>query len=383
MTFDDREIIFKNTVEKSDDLSILVQYTQRVYEKSVAKIDIKIYDKNQNKLNNFNQNYGFIQNANIEVTILSGDNQEVHSSEGVVNDKGFFETEFFVPEKSRETFTVTINAENDESKSSKILQIFSLGEQPREEWAIEQKTKCIKKFYNLLLHGTSLVIGAGIASIVFTIAFFGFNEISNETELVIEPVPTIQEEGPPKVTINTFLANGSPVLGNPNAQITLVEFGDYQCHFCNVFFHSTEDSILKNYVETGKVKMIFKDFNIIGPDSINASHGAHCAGDQGMFWEYHDILYSNWTGENNGWASSKNLLKFAQEIGLDIEMWSECMTDARHSQTIVASNEDAQTLELTGTPSFFVIGPDGKTTKLFGAQPYDVFVTIFENKFKK
>ena len=234
-----------------------------------------------------------------------------------------------------------------------------------------------------MIHGPSLAIGAVIASIVMIIVFFGFNGISNETELVIEPTPTIQESGPPNITMNTFLKNGSPILGDPSAPVTLVEFGDYQCHFCNVFFHTTEDDILKNYVQTGKIKMIFKDYNIIGPDSVNASHGAHCANDQGLFWEYHDILYSNWTGENNGWASSENLLKFAQEIGLDIDEWSECMINGHHSQTILASNEDAKSLELTGTPAFFVIGPDGKTTRVFGAQPFEVFENIFETELKK
>lgn len=234
-----------------------------------------------------------------------------------------------------------------------------------------------------MIHAPSLAIGAAISSIVIIIAFVGFENISNQTELEIEPTPAVQQAGPVKITMNTFLANGSPILGNQNAPVTLIEFGDYQCHFCNVFFHSTEEDIVKKYVETGKVKIIFKDYNIIGPDSVNASHGAHCANDQGLFWEYHDILYSNWTGENNGWASSENLGKFAQEIDLDIDMWSDCMLNGIHSQTILASNEDAKSLELTGTPAFFVIGPDGKTTRLFGAQPFETFEKVFESELKK
>ena len=234
-----------------------------------------------------------------------------------------------------------------------------------------------------MIHAPSLGIGATIASIVIISVFLGFENISNQSELEIQPTPTMQQAGPAKVTMNTFLANGSPILGENNAPITLIEFGDYQCHFCNVFFHSTEGKILENYVDTGKVKMIFKDYNIIGPDSVNASHGAHCASDQGLFWEYHDILYSNWTGENNGWASSENLGKFAQKIGLDLDIWTECMLNGIHSQTILASNEDAKSLELTGTPAFFIIGPDGKTTRLFGAQPYETFEQIFENELKK
>lgn len=235
----------------------------------------------------------------------------------------------------------------------------------------------------MLIHGTSLAIGAAIASIVIIGTFLGFDIISNETELIVEPTPTIQQTGPPKITTDTFLSNGSPILGNPNAPVTLVEFGDYQCHFCNVFFHSTEEDILKKYVETGKVRMVFKDYNIIGADSVNASHGTHCANDQELFWEYHDILYTNWTGENNGWASRDNLTGFAKEIGLDMEIWSECMTQKLHSQIILSSNEDARSLELTGTPAFFVIGPDGKTTRIFGAQPFEVFENIFEAELKK
>ncbi|MBT5201170.1 MAG: thioredoxin domain-containing protein [Thaumarchaeota archaeon] len=234
-----------------------------------------------------------------------------------------------------------------------------------------------------MIHAPSLGIGAVIASIVIVAVFFGVTNFSNESELVIEPTPTVEPVGPAKITMATFLDNGSPVMGNPDAKVTLVEFGDYQCHFCNVFFHSTEESIVQKYVETGKVKIIFKDFNIIGPDSVNASHGAHCASEQGLFWEYHDILYNNWTGENNGWAASENLLKFAEEIKVDVDKWSECMNNGTHSQTILESNNDARDLELTGTPAFFVIGPDGKTTRLFGAQPLETFENIFEIELKK
>ena len=205
--------------------------------------------------------------------------------------------------------------------------------------------------------------------------FLGLEGIGSEPELVMKPAPSAE---PARVTMETLLANGSPVLGSPDAPITLVEFGDYQCHYCNVFFHDTEGDILRNYVETGKVKMIFKDYNIIGPDSVTASHGAHCASDQGMFWEYHDILYDNWAGENNGWASSENLLRFAGSVGLDIDWWSECMTGGDHSQRIVASNDDAAALGLTGTPAFFVIGPDGQVEGLSGAQPYEIFEGAFE-----
>ena len=234
----------------------------------------------------------------------------------------------------------------------------------------------------MILHGLSLGIGAGITAIVIVAVFFGMNTFGQEKELVLEeaeiPNTTSQEIG-----LSVFTENGSPYLGDPDAPITLVEFGDYQCFFCNKFFHNTEQKILENYVDTGKVKIIFKDLTIIGPDSITAAHAAHCADDQGLFWEYHDTLYNNWNGENNGWASSENQLRMAQDVGLNIDEFTDCMLNEIHTQIISASNADARTLGLTGTPAFFVIGSNNQVTKIPGAQPFDVFQKIFDSELEK
>ena len=233
----------------------------------------------------------------------------------------------------------------------------------------------------MILHGPSLGIGAGITAVVIVAVFFGMNTFGQEKELVLEeaeiPNTTSQEIG-----LSVFTENGSPYLGDPNAPITLVEFGDYQCFFCNKFFHNTEQKILENYVDTGKVKIIFKDLTIIGPDSITAAHAAHCADDQGLFWEYHDTLYNNWNGENNGWASSENLLRMAQDVGLNIDEFTDCMLNEIHTQIISASNADARTLGLTGTPAFFVISPNNQVTKIPGAQPFHVFQKIFDSELE-
>ena len=233
----------------------------------------------------------------------------------------------------------------------------------------------------MILHGPSLGIGAGITAIVIVAVFFGMNTFGQEKELVLEeaeiPNTTSQE-----IRLSVFTENGSPYLGDPDAPITLVEFGDYQCFFCNKFFHNTEQKILENYVDTGKVKIIFKDLTIIGPDSITAAHAAHCADDQGLFWEYHDTLYNNWNGENNGWASSENQLRMAQDVGLNIDEFTDCMLNEIHTQIISASNADARTLGLTGTPGFFVISPNNQITKIPGAQPFHVFQKIFDSELE-
>jgi len=231
------------------------------------------------------------------------------------------------------------------------------------------------------LHGPSLGIGAGIAIVSIISAFLAVSVIDINPELQFEentPKPGVA--GDP---MSLFTANAAIFLGSDDAPITLVEFGDYQCFFCNKFFHDTEQSILENYVETGKVKIIFKDFTIIGPDSIGAANAAHCAGDQGKFWEYHDELYNQWNGENNGWASDENLVKFAQNIGLKGDEFEQCMSDGKYKQLVSASSTDAKNLGITGTPAFFVIGPDNQITRISGAQPYEVFHNIFQEELKK
>jgi len=231
------------------------------------------------------------------------------------------------------------------------------------------------------LHGPSLGIGAGIAIVSIISAFLAVSVIDIEPELQFEentPKPGVAGD-----SMALFTANGSPYLGSDDAPITLVEFGDYQCFFCNKFFHDTEESILKNYVETGKVKIIFKDFTIIGPDSIVAAQAAHCANDQGKYWEYHDELYNNWAGENNGWASSENLVKFAKNIRLNDDEFNQCMISGKYQQLVSSSSADAKNLGITGTPAFFVIGPDNQITRISGAQPYEVFHNIFQEELKK
>ena len=199
------------------------------------------------------------------------------------------------------------------------------------------------------VHGPSLGIGAGIAVISILAAFFAMDSLVSSTQpLVIEDSaqPTMQPssapERPQEITSEIFTNNASPILGDKNAPITLVEFGDYQCFFCNKFFHETEDKIINEYVRTGKVKIIYKDYTIIGPDSIEAAHATHCADDQGSYWEYHDILFDNWDGENNGWASPENLVGFARDLELDIDEFTECMQEKKHQSKIVGSGQDAR-----------------------------------------
>lgn len=236
-----------------------------------------------------------------------------------------------------------------------------------------------------MIHAPSLGIGAAISAAIIIGVFFVINGPLTDNSFKVEDIQDVekaqvlQEQEPQQVQMSVFSDNASPILGDPNAPITIIEFGDYQCFYCNKFFHDTENQIHENYIKTGKAKIIFKDFTIIGQDSVVAAHAAHCADEQGKFWEYHDTLYNNWNGENNGWASAENQFKFAQQLGLDNAQFTECMTSEKYKPKIQASSEDAKTLGLTGTPAFFVIGPNNKIVKVLGAQPYDVFVSILDS----
>jgi len=231
----------------------------------------------------------------------------------------------------------------------------------------------------LKIHGPSLGIGAAIAGItVFVIFMIAGTGYVNSTDTATKTQSNDNE----KFQMNLLSDNTSPILGSKDAPITMVEFGDYQCFYCNQFYHATESDIVKNYVDTGKVKLVFKDLTIIGQDSINAAHAAHCAQEKGKFWEYHDMLYNNWAGENTGWASSKNLLAFATQVNITESDFNACMTDARYISIVKGSVSDAHTLGLTGTPDFFIIGPDNSITKIVGAQPYAAFDEIFKSKLK-
>ena len=231
------------------------------------------------------------------------------------------------------------------------------------------------------IHLPSLGIGVGLVVSAIIVVFLVYGQDVMKASSPEIPSENIQNASQ-TVGLDLITGNVSPVLGSENAPITMIEFGDYQCFYCNNFFHNTESDIVKNYIDTGKVKMYFKDFTIIGQDSVTAANAAHCAQEQGKFWEYHDTLYNNWSGENTGWASPTNLAQFAKQVGLNQDQFNQCMTQSKYIPTIRNSVSDANNLGLTGTPDFFIMGPDNSITKVVGAQPYQVFDEIFKAKLQ-
>jgi len=277
--------------------------------------------------------------------------------------------------------------DSESSSNDKVPSFFSEGNKPTENLhfekiknnSIESSSKITKQPSKLTIHWPSLGIGAVIAVACIFFGIMMANMVDTESTQILDEI-TIDEIGSiKKPTFSSFTDNSSPILGDGNAPLTLIEFGDYQCTFCNKFFHETVDSILTNYVETGKVKILFKDFIVVGQDSIHAANAAHCANDQQMFWQYHSILYNNWAGEGTGWVSSEQLNKFANTLGLDMDKFSKCVSELKWEKLVNASHDDAIALGVTATPTFFVIDQNKNVMKITGAQQYDVFKEVFDS----
>ena len=183
-----------------------------------------------------------------------------------------------------------------------------------------------------------------------------------------------QEEVSPKLLTETnLIQNGSPVLGNPSAKITILEWGDYQCTFCYKFHQTTLNTIKQEYIDTGKIKLVFKDFPLNGQDSILAAEAVHCAQDQGKFWQYHDELYKNWGGERTGWVTRDSLDMFASTVNLDLDKFNICMDDHKYLEKVNQIHQFGREIGIDATPYFLVFN-DEKIIKIRGNQPLEVFL---------
>ncbi len=169
-----------------------------------------------------------------------------------------------------------------------------------------------------------------------------------------------------------LITNGSPMIGELSAPITILEWGDYQCTYCHRFHETSLNIILEEYINTGKVNLVFKDFPLNGPDSILAAEAAYCAGDQGKYWRYHDELYANWGGERTGWITLDSLNKFAKTINLDINEFDSCLNEHKYKQKVLDLEKFGKDIGIDATPTFLVF-TDEKIIKIRGNQPIDVF----------
>ena len=178
-------------------------------------------------------------------------------------------------------------------------------------------------------------------------------------------------------TVSKLIENGSPIKGDPNAPITILEWGDYQCTFCYKFHQNTLDIINEDFIKTSKVKLVFKDYPLNGPDSLLASEASYCAQDQEKYWQYHDELYKNWGGERTGWITRESLNQFAMTINLNLKEFNNCLDNHTYKDHVNSHYQFGKEIGIDATPSFLVFNGD-KIIKIRGNQPLDVFLKTFD-----
>jgi protein-disulfide isomerase len=197
--------------------------------------------------------------------------------------------------------------------------------------------------------------------------------------LTQRPSASMRPAGPAKVSVVD-----KPALGKPDAPVTLVEFSDYQCPFCRRHLTSTFPELKKQYIDSGKLRYVYRDFPIdrIHPEARKAAEAAHCAGEQGKFWEMHDVLFAK-----PRQLKPDELKTHAQGLGLAQAAFDACLDQGKYADAITEDETLGLSLGVSGTPTFFI----GKTTadgtiegvRLVGAQPIAAFRRVIDQLLEK
>ncbi len=161
-------------------------------------------------------------------------------------------------------------------------------------------------------------------------------------------------------------------MGDPDAPVIIEEFSDFQCPACQFFHEQTLEQVVDQYVKAGDVYFIFRNFPFIGNDSQAAALGGYCAAEQGLFWEYSNILFANQIGENVGSFSSVRLEAMADIIGLNAD-FAQCVREGRYQDLVDADFQAAQDAGVNSTPSFLINGE-----LVTGALPFEAFQSYIE-----
>lgn len=233
-----------------------------------------------------------------------------------------------------------------------------------------RKHKTAKRRMNkkALIVGVALaviMVGGAVAAVLMNSPSTALNKDDNN-EVIQQIVAPISENVP------VLAADGG------SSNITMVEFGDYQCQYCARFHNETKNQIMNNFVDTGQIRFVFKDFVINDLPSDRAStlaaEASYCAADQGKYWQYHDELYDNSRGENTGWVTENNLKQFATRIGIqNLTEFSGCLENHTHRDLVEANTQLANGIGLRSTPSFVIISNETVPIAIEGAQPFPVF----------
>lgn len=223
---------------------------------------------------------------------------------------------------------------------------------------------------NYLLPISIIVAALLIASAFFVSKNSSFSQFkSAQFSTAKDQVKKSGQAAPQEFNIDI---EGWPAIGDPKAKVVMVEYSDFACPFCTRFWQETLPLIKKDYIDNGKVRFVYKDFVVVGGD--RAAEAAHCAQEQGKFWEYHDKLFSRNAQDRSQWADPEIHRAYAKELGLDEEALLKCFGDRRYEEMVTLSTQEATQNGGQGTPYFFI---NGKS--VFGAQPYSAFQQIIDS----
>ena len=207
---------------------------------------------------------------------------------------------------------------------------------------------------------------------------FGFGESSGAGA---QQVPTQQPSGandPQPIVKADLKEDGDPAIGDKSAPVTIFEYSDYQCPFCQRAFQQTYPEIQK-LVKEGKVRLIFKDYPLpFHEQADEAAVAASCAGQQDKYWEMHDKLYetqTTWSGNTDPYTVFKG---YAKDLGLDESDFSSCIADPKVAQEVQGDLAEGSANGVSGTPTFYVNG-----VQLVGAQPWAAFKQIIDQELSK
>lgn len=175
------------------------------------------------------------------------------------------------------------------------------------------------------------------------------------------------------------LIDDDPFLGDKDAPLTIVEWSDYQCPFCGRFRSQTLDQIKSQYIDTGKVKFVYRDFPLdsIHPNARPAAIAAECAHDQDKFWEYHDKLFADLSAWGSNPAANDVFKGYAKDLGLDESEFGDCVDSRKYDAEVSKDLSDGSANGISGTPGFIV-----GNQRLSGAQPFASFQAAIDAQLK-
>jgi protein-disulfide isomerase len=234
---------------------------------------------------------------------------------------------------------------------------------------VEPMTTDAQRKRRLLIFGGGLLVVIAAVAIVIAVSSGGSSGSSSTTTAVTAAPAKSEFAGIPQT---------GNVLGNPKAKATLMVFADMQCPFCREFETGAFPSIVKRYVRTGKLKVIFQPISILGTDSVVGSKAVAAAAAQKKFFDYVGAFYANQGQENTGYVTSAFLTKLAKSVpGLDVAKWQQALNSGSGTPILTEAQTAAQTARVNSTPTFMV-ARTGQTLEQF--QPNDLTARAFYAK---